>query len=32
MTEWSTARDVKLSPDFNLHCAKGIGSLLANMM
>ena len=32
MTEWATARGVRLSPDFNLHYAKQIGSLLANMM
>jgi glycerol-3-phosphate O-acyltransferase len=32
MTEWATARDVRLSPDFNLNFAEEIGSLLANMM
>jgi len=32
MTEWATARDVRLSPDFNLNYAEEIGSLLANMM
>ena len=32
MTDWATARGVRLSPDFNLNYAKEIGSLLANMM
>jgi glycerol-3-phosphate O-acyltransferase len=32
MTEWATARGVRLSPDFNLNYAEEIGSLLANMM
>ena len=32
MTEWATARGVRLSPDFNLNYAQEIASLLANMM
>ena len=32
MTEWATARGVRLSPDFNLNYAEEIGSLLTNMM
>ena len=32
MTEWATARGVRLSPDFNLNYAEEIASLLANMM
>ena len=32
MTEWATARGVRLSPDFNLNYAEEIGTLLANMM
>jgi glycerol-3-phosphate O-acyltransferase len=32
MTEWATARGVRLSPDFNLNYAEEIGNLLANMM
>ncbi|MDP7407950.1 MAG: 1-acyl-sn-glycerol-3-phosphate acyltransferase [Luminiphilus sp.] len=32
ITEWATARGVRLSPDFNLNYAEEIGSLLANMM
>ena len=32
MTEWATARGVRLSPDFNLNYAEEIDSLLANMM